>query len=153
MPLLLHDVEQSVPRQVDGHALGLVHHDAQFVQWIGDIDAVTEHVLVHSVLVDRIRKMHGRLYIAWFDVAAGAAPAPDKHESVLDSEVGVVPDAGDEEDVAGAVVRVEVGPVIEVAVRRPRPCDRLRNLVDGEFVHGAEHQASPPMRRRRSAPW
>jgi hypothetical protein len=29
VPLLLDDVEQSIPGEIDGHALGFVHHDAQ----------------------------------------------------------------------------------------------------------------------------
>ena len=143
VPLLLHDVEQPVPRQVDGHALGLVHDDAQLVQRLGDLDAVADHVLVEPVGVDGVRKMHRRLLI----------PAADEDERILHAEIRVVADAGDQEDVAGAVVGVEVGPVIEVAVRAAGPCDRLRDLVNGEFVHGAEHQASPPMRRRNRAPW
>ena len=55
---------------------------------------------------------------------------------------------GDHEDVAGAVVRVEVGAVVEVAVRGPGPGDRLRDLVHREFVHRSEHQyALSPMSR------
>ena len=133
VPLFLDDVEQSVPRQIGGDALGFVQDDAQRVQRLVDLDAVAEDVLVEPVLVDRVGQVHRRLLVT----------APDEHERVLDAEVGVVADAGDQEDVAGAVVRVEVGPVVEVAVRRTRPCDGLRNLVNGKFVHGAEHQSSP----------
>ena len=143
MALFLDDVEQPVPRQVDGHALGLVHDDAQLVQRIGDVDAVAEDVLVEPVLIDGVGQVHRRLCVS----------TSYEGERVLDTEVGVVADAGDQEDVAGAVVGVEIGPVVEIAVRAARPRDRLRELVDGELIHGAEHQASPPMRRRSRAPW
>ncbi len=61
VPLLLHDVEQPVPRQIDGDALGLVQDDAQPVQRVGDLDAVAHHVLVEPVGVDGVRKVHRRL--------------------------------------------------------------------------------------------
>ena len=59
MPLLLDDVEQPVPRQVDGDALGLVHDDAQLVQRFDDLDAVADDVLVEPVLVDGVGQMYG----------------------------------------------------------------------------------------------
>ena len=143
VPLLLDDVEQPVPGEIGCDAIGFVDHDAKRVQRILDLDPVVQHVLVEPVLVDRVRQVHRGLLVA----------APHQHEGVLDPEVGVVPDAGDEEDVAGAVVGVEVGAVVEVAVRGSRPGDRLRNLVDGEFVHGSEHQFVSPISRFKRLAW
>ena len=47
---------------------------------------------------------------------SAASAAGNQEECVLDPEVGVVAETGDQEDVAGAVVGVEIGTVIEVAV-------------------------------------
>ncbi len=58
---------------------------------------------------------------------------------VLDPEVGVVADTGDDEDVAGAVVSVEVGAVVEVAVGGAGPGDRLGDLVYRVLVERSEH--------------
>ena len=96
---------------------------------LDDLDPVVHHVLVEPVLVDGVRNVHRRLRI----------PAPDQEERVLHAEVGVVADAADHEDVAGAVVGVEVGAIVEVAVRGSRPCDRLGKLMYRELVKGPEH--------------
>jgi hypothetical protein len=106
MALLLNHVEQPVPGEVDGDAVGLLEDDPQLVQGLADFHAVAQHVLVEPVGVDAVTHMHGGLGVA----------AADEHERILYPEVGVVPDAGDQKDVAGAVVGVEVGAVIEVAV-------------------------------------
>jgi hypothetical protein len=142
VPLLLDDVEQPVPSQIGGDALGFVEDDAQFVQWLDDLDAVGAHLLVEPVLIDRAAEVHGRLYVT----------AAHQQERVLDSEVRVVADPRDEEDVAGTVVGVEVGAIVEVAVARTGPRDRLRDLVDREFVNWSKHQASSPMSRLSTAP-
>jgi hypothetical protein len=107
--LFLHDGEQTGPGEVGGDAIGLLEHDAQPVQGVVDLDAVVHHVLVEPVGVDCVRQVHGGLFV----------PASHEYERVLDAQVRVVADAGDDEDVAGAVVGVEVRPVVEVAVRRP----------------------------------
>jgi hypothetical protein len=140
--LFLDDVEQSVPRQVGGDAIGLVEDDPQPVQRLVDLDAIPQHVLIEPVLVDRVGQVHRGLRVA-AQAESAASAAGNQDERVLDPEVGVVPDAGDEEDVPGPVVCVEVGPVVEVAVRRPRPSDRLRNLVNGKLIHWAKHHALP----------
>ena len=103
--------------------------DPQFVQRLDDLDAVTVDVLVEPVLVDGVGNVHRGLRI----------PAPDEQERVLDPEVGVVADAADQEDVPGAVVGVEVGAIVEVAVRGPRPRDRLGYLMYRELVERSEH--------------
>ncbi|WP_168176108.1 DUF1589 domain-containing protein [Mycobacterium sp. ST-F2] len=131
--LLLHDVEQTVPREVGGDTLGLVEHDAYLVQRVGDLDAVADDVLVQPVLVDGVGQVDCGLRVATADQEVG----------VLDAQVGVVAHAGDDEDVAGAVVRVEVAAVVEIPVAGPGPGDRLRDLVNRVFVHGAEHYAVP----------
>ena len=142
VPLFLHDVEQPVPGEIDGDALGLLEDHPQLVQRFGDLDAVAVHALVEPVLVDAVAQMHRGLGVA----------ATDQHERVLHPEVGVVPDAGDQEDVAGSIVGVEVGAVVEVAVRGARPRDRLRNLVYGKLVGRSEHHAPSPMSRLINEP-
>jgi len=127
MWLLLDDVEQALPGEIGCDALGFVESDTQLVQRIDDLDAVAVDVLVQAVLVDGIGQVHRGLGVA----------APDEQECVLHPEVGVVADAADDEDVPGAVVRVEVGAVVEVAVRGTRPRDRLGNLVYRKLVERA----------------
>ena len=141
--LFLHDVEEALPDQVAGDALGLLQHDAQFPQWLKDLHAVAVDVLVQPVLVDRVGEVDRGLDIT----------APYEQEGVLDPEVGVVADSTDDEDVAGAVVGVEVGAVVEVAVRGAGPGDRLGELVDGVFVERAEHGHSSPISRFSRPPW
>ena len=72
---------------------------------------VAVDVLVEPVVVDGVAEVDRGLLVA----------PPDEHERVLGAQVGVVADAGDQEDLAGAVVGVEVGPVVEVAGRWCRP--------------------------------
>src|SRR6201988_2053582 len=108
--LFLDDIEQPFPGEIGGDAFGFVEDQAPFVQRLLDLDPVAVVGLVEPVLVDRVGEMHRGLGVA----------APDEHERVLDSEVGVVADAADDKNVAGAVVGVEVGAVVEVAVRGPR---------------------------------
>ena len=76
VPLLLDDVEQPIPRQVDGHALGLVHDDAQLVQRVGDLDAVAADVLVEPVLVDRVGQVYGGLLVAPRRTSTNASLTP-----------------------------------------------------------------------------
>ena len=87
--LLLHDVEQALPGEIGCDALGFVEDDPQLVQRLDDLDAVAVDVLVEPVLVDGVGQVHRGLRV----------PAPDEHERILDPEVGVVADAGDQEDV------------------------------------------------------
>ena len=127
--LLLDDVEQAFPGEIGCDAFGFVEDDAQLVQRLDDLDAVTVDVLVEPVLVDGVGQVHRGLGVA----------APDEQERVLHPEVGVVADAADDEDVAGAVVGVEVGAIVEVAVRRTRPRDGLGDLMNRELVERSEH--------------
>ena len=129
MRLLLDDVEQALPGEIGRDALGFVEDQPQFAQRLDDLDPVAVDVLVEPVLVDGVGQVHRGLRI----------PAPDEDERVLDAEVGVVADAADHEDVSGAVVGVEVGAVVEVAVRRTRPRDRLGKLMYRELVERSEH--------------
>ena len=127
--LLLDDVEQPFPGEIGCDAFGFVEDDPQLVQRLDDLDAVAVDVLVEPVLVDGVGQVYRGLGVA----------APDEQERVLDPEVGVVADAADHEDVAGAVVGVEVGAIVEVAVRGTRPRDRLGDLVYRELVERSEH--------------
>ena len=102
------------------------------MEWVDHLDAVAADVLVESILIDRVGQVHRGLFVA----------AADHDERVLDPEVGVVTDAGHEKDVAGAVVGVEVAPVVEVAVGAARPRNRLGQLVNRILVEWSQHQIS-----------
>ncbi len=142
--LLLNDREQAFPGEVDGHTLGLVHDDPYLLQRIDHLDAVAVAVLVEPVLVDRVGHVDRGLRVT---------PPPHEYVGVLDPpEIGVVADAGDQEDVAGAVVGVEIAAVVEVPVRGVRPGDRQRRLVDGIFVERSEHGGYASSMSRRSSP-
>ena len=127
--LLLDDVEQAFPGEIGCDAFGFVENDPQFVQRLDDLDAITVDVLVEPVLVDGVGQVYRGLGVA----------APDEQECVLHPEAGVVADAADHEDVPGAVVGVEVGAIVEVAVRGARPRDRLGDLMYRELVERSEH--------------
>ena len=53
-----------------------LEHDAQFPQWLKDLDAVAVDVLVQSVGVDRVGQVHRRL-----DIAASAGSAASAAET------------------------------------------------------------------------
>ena len=127
--LFLDDGEQPFPGEIGCDAFGFVEGQPQFVQRLDDLDPVSVDVLIEPVLIDGVRNVHRCLGVS----------APDEQECVLDSEVGVVADTADQEDVSGAVVGVVVGAVVEVAIRGPRPGDRLGNLMYRELVKRSEH--------------
>ena len=130
--LLLEHVEGALPGQVEGDALGLLEDEPQPAQRLDDLDPVGADVLVEPVVVDRVGEVHRGLRVA----------AADQHERVLGAEVRVVAEAGDQEDVAGAVVGVEVAAVVEVAVAGAGPGDRQRHLVERVLVERADHSGT-----------
>src|SRR2546421_5929712 len=66
--------------------------------------------------------------------------AANARERVLHSEVRVLPDPDDQEELVAAPVHVEVVTVVEVAVARPDVADRLGDLVERVVVHRREHE-------------
>ena len=143
MRQLLHDVEESVPRQVEGDPFGGFEGEADRVEWVDHLYAVAADVLVEAILIDCVGQVDRGLFVA----------ASDHDERILDPEVGVVAQAGHEEDVAGAVVGVEVAPVVEVAVRAARPCNRLGQLMNRILVEWSQHQISSSSSRCSSGRW
>jgi len=141
--LFLDDGEQAFPGEIGCDAFGFVEGQPQFVQRLDDLDPVSVDVLIEPVLIDGVRNVHRGLRV----------PAPDQEERVLDSQVGIVADAADHEDVSGAVVGVVVGTIVEVAVRGTRPRDRLGNLMYRVLVERSEHYLSSPIRRFISPAW
>ena len=108
-----------------------------FSQRVDDLEPVAVDVLVQTVVVDRVTEVDGGLLV----------PSPDEHEGVLGAEVGVVADAGDQEDLAAAVVGVEVGPVVEVAVAGAGPGHRAaRTWWSGYSSSGPTIVRHPPSR-------
>src|SRR5207253_8361215 len=85
--------------------------------------------LVHAVVVESVGEVHGVL----------AVTTPNGGVGVLGTQVRVHAEAGHEEDVARAVVGVEVAAVVEVAVAGADVLERQRHLMDGELVEGDGH--------------
>ena len=117
---LLDDVERALPGQVQGDALGLLHHHAAACAAARRSRSGSCRPAAPSGRAPRgsaaSLEVHGGLLVA----------AAQQHEGVLGAEVRVEAEPGDEEQVAGAVVRVEVAAVVEVAVAAARPGDRAR---------------------------
>ena len=63
----------------------------------------------------------------------------DDDERVLDAEVRVLTHAGDQEQLVGRPVAVEVIAVVEVAITGDHVTHRQRGLVDGVVVEGRQH--------------
>ena len=62
------------------------------------------------------------------------AVVDDKCKTVRDAEVGVLPQAGDEEQLVAARMTVEVVTIVEVAVAGSDLADRLGHLMDRKIV-------------------
>ena len=142
--LLLDDVEGALPGEVESDALGLLQHHAEAAQRLEHLEPVAPDVLLQALAVDGVGEVHGGLLVA----------AAHEDEGVLGAEVRVVAQTGDHEDLAAAVVGVEVAAVVEVAVRGAGPGHRQRHLVDRELVEPTDHQAPTSARSwSRSGLW
>lgn len=97
---------------------------AQAAQRLEDLDAVAADAGVHDALVDGVGETDRALAVA----------ATYGDERVDHAEVGVHAPAGDQEDVARAVVGVEVVAVVEVLVAGECLGHGQRGLVDGVLV-------------------
>ena len=96
----------------------------ELLQRLDHLDPVRPDLEVERPLVHRVRAAHAPLRVAAAHGGVGVDHA----------EVRVDPAAGDEEDVAGAVVRVVVAAVVEVAVAGRHVAERQRRLVDRVLV-------------------
>ncbi len=72
-------IEQTLPAQVDGDALGLLEREMQCAQRFVDGEPITAHVLVQTRVVDGVGQVDRGL-----GVRAVGRPAPDQDEGVLD---------------------------------------------------------------------
>ena len=125
MGLLHHRWERALPGEVEADAVRVaVADEADAMQRLEHLDGVSADARVERALVECVGESDAVLMIAQSDACVG----------VDDAERGVDTEAGDEEQVAGAVVGVEVAPVVEVAVGRRRVLDRQRRLVDRVLV-------------------
>src|SRR5262249_34744297 len=70
------------------------------------------------------------------------AVAGDREAAVHDLEVGIERGADAEVELAVVLVAVEPVAVVDVAIARSGPCDRLGRLVDGIVVELGEHRTS-----------
>ena len=129
--LFLDGVEQAVPGEVEAEAVLVeVTHQSQLAQRFDDLAAIaTDAGLQAIVTVERVAAPHRPLLVTASDGGVGVDRA----------QVRVDAHAGDQEDVAGAVVGVEVAAVIEVAVRRRHVVERQRRLVDRVLVERVRH--------------
>jgi hypothetical protein len=130
MRMLQRSREQAAPPQVDRDAFGFGDGQMQFLQGFDDVEPVPVDVLIESVTVDRVAEPHGGLYVA----------APDEQVRVFDAQSGVVADPGQRHEAALTIEHVEVGAIVEVAIRGLRGADRHGRLMDGVLVEWTEDQ-------------
>jgi hypothetical protein len=134
--LLLGLLERGVGA-LEGHVqrqgvLGGLEDEADLLQRLHHLDPQRAGGQVHPV-VELPAGAHDPVLVA---------PADDG-EGVLGAKVRVEAEPQHEEEVARAVVGVEVVAVVEVAVAGPDVADGFRDLVDREVVAGREHVLSP----------
>jgi hypothetical protein len=107
-------------------------NDAYAFEWFEHLDAERTHLLAHPVVTECIRGAHCDLLV----------PAPQGREAIRNSEIWIHTHAGDEEDISGAVVRIEIRTVVGVSVRAGDVSHRQWNLVNREFVERYGHWES-----------
>ena len=126
--------EQAAPREVRGDALRALEGQPDLPQRLDHLQPVPADVGIEAVVVDGVAHPHRRLRVA----------AADHEVRVLHAQARVVADPGEHHEAALAVQHVEVGAVVEVAVRGGRPRQGRGRLVDGELVERAQvHGALP----------
>ena len=122
--------ERAVPDEVETDAVLVgVADEVQLLQRLHDLDPVRAYRGVQPVVVDLVRAAHHPLLVAAADGGVG----------VLDAEVRIEAEPGDEEGAAVTVVRVEIAAVVEVAVTRAHVGERERCLVQRVFVEWRRH--------------
>jgi hypothetical protein len=132
---LLHRLERARPRQVEADAVLVpVADEPQPRQRVEHLDPVRAHPLVEPVVAERVREPHRPLPIA----------LAHRRVRVDHPEVRVDAQAGDEEQLGRARMRVEVAAVVEVAVGARDVGERQRRLVDRELVERDGHQKYVP---------
>ena len=89
--------------------VGVADHP-ELLERFHDLDAIRADGLVHPVVTEGVGGAHGVLGV----------PPSHTGEGVDDPEVGVDAESGDEEDLAAAIVGVDVAAVVEVPVARCR---------------------------------
>ena len=130
MRLFLDRRERALPGEVEADpVLVAVAHHPHTLERVEDLDAVGTDPLVHAIRTERVGEACRVHRVAQLHGGVGVDHA----------EVGVGPEAGDHEDLAGAVVRVEVAAVVEVLVAGADLAHRQRRLVDRELVERMQH--------------
>ncbi len=133
MALLVDRGERSFPGQVEADpGLVGVEHQVDPLQRFEHLDPVRSDREVEALVVERVGAPHDVLQVA----------APHYRVRVLHPELRVDAGAGDEEDLAGPVVGVEVAPVVEVPVAARDVPHRQRRLVQRVFVECYGHVAT-----------
>ena len=111
------------------------HDDTDLLETSEDLDPDRPDGGVHPVGAERLRRAHD----------AVCAVPEHRHERVGDSEVGVLADADDREEIVLAPVLlatrvdVEVVAVVEIAIGRADESHRLGDLMDRVVVERGEH--------------
>ena len=122
--------ERALPRQVEREAQRRVVADQpQAAQRFDDLDAVGADALVEAVIAEGVGEVDGALLVA----------ASQQSERVGDPEVRIHAEAGDQKQLVGAIVGVEVAAVIGVAVGAGDVRQRQRHLMQRVFVKWDGH--------------
>ena len=99
--------ERTAPVKVEGDPpFVALAGESEFLERVEDFDAVRADLLVHAIRTEGIGHADRVLEIATADAG----------ERISDAEVRILAEAGDEEDLAAAIVSVQVAPVVEVAI-------------------------------------
>ena len=127
--------ETALPGQVEADpVLVAIAGQPDSLQRLGYLNAVRADPLVQPVVTEGVGEPDRPLPV----------PAPHGRVRVGDTEVGIHAEAGDQEDVARAVMAGEVAAVVEVPVGGSHVLHRQRELVDRVLVHGHGHGRLPP---------
>jgi hypothetical protein len=127
---LLDRRERAVPCEIEREALGPGFADQpDLLERLDDLDPVRSDLLVEPLVAERVGHADRELAVA---------PA-QRGVRVDDAEVRVDPEPGDEEQLPGAVVGVEVTTVVRVAVTRVDVTHGQRRLMDRVLVERDRH--------------
>jgi hypothetical protein len=99
--------ERSTPVQVEFEFLLLASaRNAEFVQRVDHFDAVRTYLLIHAISTENIGHADRVLEIA----------APDARKRISDPKIRVLPKACNEKDFAGAIMRIPIRAIVEIAI-------------------------------------
>jgi hypothetical protein len=119
------------PGEVEPESVMVEDHAEPF-EWIEDLDPVGAHLLNPAVVTKSIGHADRELPVSLTDGGVG----------VDDPEVRIDPETGDQKNLAGPVMGVQVTTIVGVAVAGHHVSHGQRYLVHGVFVEGHRHEVS-----------